>query len=144
MIKWFWVSEQKNEDHDSEFTTELAHEGNTDENIGQIALDILETNDAIIIVAPIGGISLDDIDLSLNGSVLTIRSKRKKPYFYESVGMVVRNSECFWWDFVRNIILPENLDFDNIKAQMENNLLVITIEKLRFSSQNIRIDRVEG
>lgn len=144
MIKWFWVSEQKNEDYDSEFTTDLAHEGNTEENIGQIALDILETNDAIIIVAPIGGISLEDIDLSLNGSVLTIRSQRKKPFFYESAGIMVRNSECFWWDFVRNIILPENLDFDNIRAQMENNLLVITIEKLRFSSQNIKIDRVEG
>lgn len=144
MIKWFGVSEQKEEDYDSDFTSELAHEGNTDENIGQIALDILETNDAIIIVAPIGGISLDDIDLSLNGSVLTIRSQRKKPYFYDSVWIMVRNSECFWWDFVRNIILPENLDFDNIRAQMENNLLVITIEKLRFSSQNIKIDRVEG
>lgn len=143
MIKWFWVTQQKEEDYDPEFTSELAHEWNTEENIGQIALDILETNEAIIIIAPIGWISLEDIDLSLNNNVLTIRSKRKKPYFYESVGVTIRNSECFWWDFVRNIILPENLDFDNIRAQMENNLLVITIEKLRFSSQSIKIDRVE-
>ncbi|MBT6778792.1 Hsp20 family protein [bacterium] len=40
-------------------------------------------------------------------------------------------------------MLPENLDFDSIKANLENNLLVITIQKLSFTSQSIKIDRVE-
>gem|GEM_PF-1018939 len=40
------------------------------------------------------------------------------------------------------MILPENLDFDTIKAQMDNNLLTISIEKLRFSSQYIKINRM--
>ncbi|MDP2396364.1 MAG: Hsp20 family protein [bacterium] len=44
---------------------------------------------------------------------------------------------------MRNVILPENLDFDSIKASLENNLLIITIQKLKFSSHNIKIDRVE-
>ena len=55
----------------------------------------------------------------------------------------IKSSECFWGSFVRNIILPDNLDFDNISAAMENNLLHITIQKLQFSSQNIKIDRIE-
>lgn len=143
MVKWFWVTEQKEEEHEWEYTHELAHEADEEESMGQIALDVLETKDAIIIVAPIGWILLDDIDLSLNGTVLTIRSKRPKPYFYDSMDVTLRNSECFWWDFVRNVILPENLDFDNIRAQMENNLLVITIEKLRFNSQSIKIEKLD-
>jgi HSP20 family molecular chaperone IbpA len=40
--------------------------------------------------------------------------------------------------------LPENLDFDSIKANLENNLLVVTIQKIELSSNNIKIDRVEG
>jgi len=56
----------------------------------------------------------------------------------------VRNQECFWGKFLRNVILPDNLDFDSIKANLENNLLIVTIQKLQFSSQNIKIDRVEG
>jgi HSP20 family molecular chaperone IbpA len=40
--------------------------------------------------------------------------------------------------------LPENLNFDSIKANLENNLLIITISKLQFTSQSIKIDRVEG
>ncbi|MBT3728838.1 Hsp20 family protein [bacterium] len=39
--------------------------------------------------------------------------------------------------------MPENLDFDNIKASLENNLLIVTIQKLQFSSKSIKIDRVE-
>ena len=53
----------------------------------------------------------------------------------------MRNSECFWGDFVRNVLLPDNLDFDNIQASMENNLLIITIQKLQFNSQSIKINR---
>lgn len=44
---------------------------------------------------------------------------------------------------MRNIILPENLDFDNIRATMENNLLVVNIKKLYFDSKEIKIDRLD-
>ncbi|MDR0772396.1 MAG: Hsp20 family protein [Candidatus Peribacteria bacterium] len=37
-------------------------------------------------------------------------------------------------------MLPENLDFESIKANLENNLLMITIPKLKFSSQSIKIE----
>jgi HSP20 family molecular chaperone IbpA len=70
---------------------------------------------------------------------LTIEGTRKKPEIYSS-GIIVRNSECFWWKFKRNVILPENLDFESIKANLENNLLMITIPKLKFSSQSIKIE----
>ncbi|MDR2411837.1 MAG: Hsp20 family protein [Candidatus Peribacteria bacterium] len=38
-------------------------------------------------------------------------------------------------------MLPENLDFEAIKASLENNLLLITIPKLKFSNQSIKIER---
>jgi HSP20 family molecular chaperone IbpA len=43
-----------------------------DDDTGQIALDILETDGEIIILAPIAGISLEEIDISFNSAVLTI------------------------------------------------------------------------
>jgi HSP20 family molecular chaperone IbpA len=74
---------------------------------------------------------------------LTISWFRKKPEIYDN-DVLVKNAECFWWKFVRNIILPENLDFDNIKATMENNLLIVSIKKLYFESKEIKIDRFEN
>lgn len=139
MLKIFWVTsnEEKNE-----FEQEIDIKDELEEEVWQVAIDILETPYELIIMAPIAWIELEDIDLSFNKSILTIKWYRNKPEIYSSE-IIVRNSECYWWKFVRNIILPENLDFDNIKASLENNLLIVTIQKLQFSSQNIKINRVE-
>ncbi len=139
MFKLFWVSKD-------EEIIELNEENHVidevEEEVWQIAVDILETPYEIIVLAPIAWIELDNIGLSFNNSILTIKWYRDKPEIYSN-DIIVRNSECFWWKFTRNIILPENLDFDNIKASLENNLLIVTIQKLQFSSQSIKIDRVE-
>ncbi len=113
-----------------------------EEEEGQIALDIIESPTEIIIFAPIAWVALEDIDLTLNKSVLTIKWEREKPIDYFEEENKVRNLECYWGNFVRNIILPENLDFDLIKAVMENNLLRVSIPKLHISSQNIKINRI--
>jgi HSP20 family molecular chaperone IbpA len=57
--------------------------------------------------------------------------------------ITVRNSECYWGKFSRNIILPDNLDADSIEASMENNLLMIAIRKLYYETKNnIKINRM--
>lgn len=139
MFKLFWVSK---EEEITNLQEDLSEVKEMDENVWQVAIDILETTYEIIILAPIAGIELEDIDLSIIKWILTIKWYRPKPEIY-SEDIIVRNTECFWWNFVRNVILPENLDFDSVKASLENNLLIVTIQKLQFKSQNIKIDRVE-
>lgn len=139
MFKIFWVTNKENLielDDDMNIEEEL----NTD--VWQVAIDILETSYELIILAPIAWIELDDIDLSINKSILTIKWYRPKPEIY-SDNIKIRNNECFWGNFLRSVILPENLDFDSIKANLENNLLIVTIQKIQLSSHNIKIDRVE-
>lgn len=136
-IFWVWDNNIKKIEIESDESV-LEEESET----GQIALDIVETSDMIIIYAPIAGVELEDIDLTLNKSVLTIKWERVSPSEYDDEENILRNSECYWWRFVRNIILPENLDFEMIKATMENNLLKITFPKLYISKQNIKINRI--
>ncbi len=137
MIKFFWVWE---DDNMLELDEEIDTKELVSEDIWQLALDVLETDYEIVILSPIAGVDLHDIDLSFSKSVLIIKGARKRPDIFES-DVIVRNSECYWGAFIRNIILPENLDFDSIEATMENNLLIITIKKLQFSSQSIKINR---
>lgn len=141
MFKLFWVWEEQNETN--ELDIEINKTIESSEDIWQIALDILETDYDIFIVAPIAWVDLSDINITLNKSVLTIEWEREKPNSIYNRDFILRNSECFWWKFIRNVILPENLDFDKIKATMDNNLLVITIPKLKFNNYNIKINRVE-
>ena len=138
-MKIFWVWDDNIKKIEIESDDSILEE---ESETGQIALDILETSDMIIIYAPIAGVELENIDLTLNKSVLTIKWERISPSEYYDEENILRNSECYWWRFVRNIILPENLDFEMIKATMENNLLKITFPKLYISKQNIKINRI--
>lgn len=145
MIKIFGVGGENNESSSSHTSLPITTDtyDTTDDEIGQIALDILDNGESVFIVAPIAGVELEDIDIYLNKSTLTLRGNRKKPEELYHDASDIKNAECFWGKFVRNIILPENLDFSQIKAVMENNLLVISIPKIHFASQNIKIDRIE-
>ena len=140
MFKFFNVTKDNNfreikEEHFIEKETEIEKE------VWQVALDIIETRHEIIILAPVAWVDLSDIDISVNENVLTISWYRERPEIYLKE-IILKNSECFWWEFSRNIILPENLDFDSIKANLDNNLLVVTIPKIRFTNHSVRVEKV--
>lgn len=137
-MKLFGVGQDEQlEELDEEL--EMPEEEHND--VWQLALDILETDDEVIILSPIAWIDLWEIDVSYNKWVLVIAGNRKRPSLFQEHA-VVRNSECYWGPFSRNIILPENLNSNTIEATMEHNLLVITIQKLHFEPNNsIKINR---
>ncbi len=142
MVKWFWIWE----DNSSQLPEEVVeyHELETQQEIWQIAVDIIDSNAAITLVAPVAGIELDEINVSLDNGVLNISGNREKPAdLYEGSDIAIKNSECFWGKFTRNVILPENLDFDSVKATMENGLLMIKISKLSFSNKKIEVESLD-
>lgn len=142
MFKFFGVSKEDEFQDILEIDDEQNSDSSSiDDEIWQIAVDILETKFEIIILAPVAWIDLDDIDISYHNNILVIKWEREKPEIFNR-DLIIRNSECFWWEFKRNIILPENLDFDTIKATLDNNLLIITIDKLKFSNHSIKIEKI--
>jgi HSP20 family molecular chaperone IbpA len=82
------------------------HDHDTD--IGQIALDILDTASAIIIVAPVAGVDPTEVDIGLSRNILTISGHRHEaPIYLDAKRLLVE--ECFYGAFSRSVILPENL-----------------------------------
>lgn len=140
MFKLFWVSGWDEEEEIEILDKEVTE---IDNDLWQISLDIIENKDSIIIIAPIAWVLLNNIDITVNKNVLVISWNREKPLNYYEWN-IIRNSECFWGEFIRNIILPENMDFDNIKAVMENNLLVVNIPKINLDSKTIKINKIES
>ena len=127
-----------NSSHSIDVEIHEDHDHETD--IGQIAVDILDTTSSIIIVAPIAGVDPADIDIGLSRNILTISGNRKEsPIYLDARRMLVE--ECFYGAFSRSIILPENLGFDEIRATVEHNVIMITIPKLTLISKTIKVDR---
>jgi HSP20 family protein len=94
---------------------------------GQIAVDIFHTDASLIVLAPIAGVKLADLNINLNENTLTLRGKRANPENIAEENFLVR--ECFWGDFSRSIILPDGLETKKIKATFKNNVLKIEIPK---------------
>lgn len=94
---------------------------------GQLAVDIYQTEKEIVILAPIGGVPTDNIDVSVKDGVLTIKGTRsfEKKVLEESYF----TKECFWGNFSRAIILPESADLGKITASFHNGILEIHIPK---------------
>lgn len=98
------------------------------ETVGKLAVDIYEVQNSYVIVAPIAGSRLADLDIDTNGNALTIRGRRRKP---ESVpGDQYYLQECFWGTFERKITLPIQIDPKKVKATFNKDcILRITIPK---------------
>ncbi|MBU1151722.1 Hsp20/alpha crystallin family protein [Patescibacteria group bacterium] len=109
------------------FSDEAPQEPVTEEEEGQLALDILNLEDKIIILAPIAGVKEEHISLSITDDVLTIRGKRKAKYNLPEEDFYTK--ECFWGNFSRSIVLPLNADSSKIEANFEDNVLEIIIGK---------------
>ena len=89
------------------------------------AVDIMERDGNIILRAEVPGLSEKDVDLKLEGSVLTIRGERKAEP--EVGGYTYHQVESFYGTFSRSFTLPQSVDVDRINASCRNGVLTITV-----------------
>lgn len=110
-----------------------------EENIeGQLALDVYQTPNEIVIVAPIAGVKMNDISVTVTEDVLTIKGKRYLEFNIPDEDYLTQ--ECFWGDFSRSIVLPSSADTSKINASMKDAVLKISIPRTeRTKTRLIRI-----
>jgi len=105
---------------------------------GQLALDVYQTKTHIVVVAPIAGVKLSDIKVSITEDVLSIKGKRQLDFDIPEEDYFTQ--ECFWGDFSRTIVLPSAVDSTKINASFKDAILKITIPKTeRTKTKVVRI-----
>lgn len=98
-----------------------------DDYNGQLAIDVFQTADDIVIRAAIAGVQADDIDISVNNDVVTIRGRRQLDDEIPSSDYLYQ--ECYWGGFSRTIILPVEVKADKVKASLKNGILRVSLPK---------------
>lgn len=100
-----------------------------EETEGQLTLDVFQDPDNIVIKSTIAGVRPEDLDISINNDMLTIKGERRKEetvkeddYFYQ---------ECYWGAFSRSVILPMEVEADKIEALLKDGVLTIKLPKSR-------------
>jgi len=91
-------------------------------------LDVVETDDAIMIACDIPGVDAKDIELDVTNNVLSIRGEKRR---HESGDRDVKNyrRETWYGSFQRTLSLPESIDPNKVTAELKNGVLSIRVAK---------------
>ncbi|SHO81222.1 Heat shock protein Hsp20 [hydrothermal vent metagenome] len=97
-----------------------------------------EGEEAYHIEVELPGIKKEEVDVKVDGNLLTISGERKlkdevKEDNYHKI-------ESFYGNFSRSFTLPERVDVENIYAKSENGLLEVVIPKLNIDTSSKKIE----
>ena len=91
----------------------------------QLPLDVYTTQDEIVIAASLPGLTPDDVDISIEDDVLTIRGELRAPL--ENVDYVFQ--ERAYGTFARKLTLNVPVQADKAEAVFEDGVLRLTLPK---------------
>ena len=96
------------------------------------SVDLSENEKEITIHAEIPGMEVKDIDISLNGRVLTIKGERKQEQEEKE-----KNYHCIerrYGSFSRSFELPADVDSNKVKAEYKDGVLKLNLPKTKEQS----------
>ncbi len=94
---------------------------------GELAVDVVEDEKHFYVQSTVAGALAEHIEITLRGDILTIRGFRTNSLNDES--FIAHCEECFWGPFSRSIILPRSFESQNTKGELQNGILLITLQK---------------
>ncbi|MCR4281364.1 MAG: Hsp20/alpha crystallin family protein [Candidatus Kaiserbacteria bacterium] len=100
---------------------------------GELAVDVYQTADAVVIKALVAGVQPATIDISLTREMLTISGVREDEREVEEDNYFQR--ELYWGSFSRTILLPEEVDVDMAEATEKHGILMIRLPKINKKKQ---------
>jgi HSP20 family protein len=92
------------------------------------ATDIYETQDKVIVVVEVAGVSEDDLTVTLFSDLLVVEGTRKQPAFADM--NACHQLGIKYGDFRSEIALHAPIDHDTVKAEYKHGFLKITLNKL--------------
>jgi len=108
-------------------------QNNGDGEQGELAVDVYQTPDAIVVKALVAGVLPTSIDISLTREMLTISGSREDEREVDDDNYFQR--ELYWGSFSRTILLPEEVDVDMAEASEKHGILMIRLPKINKKKQ---------
>jgi HSP20 family protein len=91
------------------------------------AMDLVETEDHLVLRGDLPGMTEDDVDIEIKDNVLTVSGERKSES--EEKGEGYHRVERAFGSFSRSLTLPQGIDPGKVEAKFENGVLEVQIPK---------------
>ncbi len=96
---------------------------------GELAVDVYETNDNLIVKARTAGVNKEDLDVSISDGILTISGTLSSGDDTDATNWHVQ--ECYWGEFNRTLALPVAVKEDEVGAVLKDGVLTISFNKVK-------------
>lgn len=96
---------------------------------GQLAVDVYETKEKLVVKARTAGVNKHDLDVSISDNTLSIRGTLSAGNEEDVENYFVQ--ECYWGEFSRSIALPVPVKEDEIEALLKDGVLTISFTKVK-------------
>ena len=95
------------------------------------AMDVYETDKAVVIETPLAGVRVEDVKVTVEKGVLTIQGESKKEHEVDDKNYY--RKEIRSGSFFRQVALPAAVVEDKVGAEFEDGILKITCPKEKES-----------
>lgn len=106
-----------------------AWEDNEEDFPGQLAVDVYETDERLIVKARTAGVNKEDLDVSISDGILTISGTLSSGDDTEATNWHIQ--ECYWGEFSRTLALPVSVKEDEVEAVLKDGVLSISFSKVK-------------
>ena len=107
-----------------------AFNGSLNSRVWVPALDVAERRDAYVVHLEVPGVSPDQVDITFEQNVLTIRGTKPASFDTQADGEYrVFAAERVSGNFERSVRLPEFVDAEQIEASYANGVLTVQVPK---------------
>jgi HSP20 family protein len=95
---------------------------------GQLAVDVYETAERLVVKARTAGVNKQDLDVSISDGILTISGTLSSGDDDVEHWHI---QECYWGDFSRTIALPVAVKEEEVEALLKDGVLTVSFAKVK-------------
>jgi len=106
-----------------------------EEEVGELPVDVYETQNEIIIQTLIAGVLPENLSISITRDMVIISGKRESNKAIPNDAYSIR--ELYWGSFERTVELPEEVEIDSSEAIERHGMLMIKMPKLDKRRKNV-------
>lgn len=100
-----------------------------EEFLGQLAVDVYETEEKLVVKARTAGVNREDLDVSISDGILTISGTLSSGDDSDAINWHIQ--ECYWGEFSRTLALPVSVKEDEVEAVLKDGVLTISFAKIK-------------